>query len=65
MQGVPNTEKAMSKDNHRVPIREQLNTQVAARASRILRDPNASRAQKAMAASVFPPADWKPTGNKK
>lgn len=55
----------MTKDNSRVPIREQFNTRVAARASRIIRDPNASRAQKAMAASVFPSANNKPTGNKK
>lgn len=56
---------SMPNDDDRVPIREQLQTRVAAKATRILKDPNSSLAQRAMAASVFlPDPDMKPSREK-
>ena len=55
----------MSKKDSEIPFTEQRNTKLAAQAARILWNPNASRAQKVIAASVFLPGTSEPTGNKK
>ena len=55
----------MSRNDGKVPLAEHRDTRLAAQATRILWNPNASRAQKAIAASVFLPVADEPTRNKK
>lgn len=45
----------MPRHDGRIPLKEQRDTRLAAQATRILWNPNASHAQKAVAASVFLP----------
>ena len=57
--------ESMSKNDGKTPLTEHRDTKLAAQAIRILWNPNASRAQKAIAASVLLPVADEPTRNKK